>query len=1131
MLCRRVRRGLCQHCRNDLLSLFEHGFASSSTSTRVPRRQFHKTFAHLHPSRGISLRRFSSRHGLCNSRERSDPPPEQPSPDADSVAQVDPERREAIEHRPRIPRAGDLDQDDLEHTAQRVEEIAHDVWSTEKQGASENMEAAGGALDDRARDVLEDSRQDVQEIESLEEHRDELLDRIHWDSDFLQGRTDSDYGEEALQQDRDERLNRTQQDLDALADAASSDTAQGLKEDGTQNDLESRDPVEVMRDSDGSVEDVVREARQLHGEYLPEGVLSEEEFKSYQRLYGDPLEKVEGALDDNSPDAEEGKEVQELLDQEGQSIHHLSSLREYAREEQVPLTASEGDPSGIAKSLTERAMEVAEYIGGEVRAFKVDEVAEDEVAEKGHPLTVLGRFHTSPRTTFLPQETFVQPVQKILAEHSNKHVKEMSERLFGGPGLPDSPLTPRIGRILPQKAIPLDASQHGMGTMEANAYVSIIWPSTYAAVSSVLVETRKRLGSSWLRNLMTKEGGASVLDAGGGGVGILTWRDVITAEWNTLHSSDATPPPPPLGKSTVLTGADNLRYRAASLLENTTFLPRLPDYVHIRDGATLGDDRPAPQRKQFDVIIAPHTLWPLGEEWQRKQQVQNLWSLLNPDGGVLILIEKGVPRGFEVIAGARELLLSRYIATADSPSYESRLESSNEEGTVQKGKGMIIAPCTNHAPCPMYTVSGVSRGRKDYCSFQQRYIRPPFLQRILGAKDRNHDDVDFSYIAVQRGRDLQDAAATDESVVQGRDATDSAFRGYEGVTAPENVSRINPLTFPRLVFPPLKRPGHVTIDVCTPAGKIDRWTISKSFSRAAYSDARKASWGDLWALGAKTRVPRNLQLGGEKSKKSKSPNERMKTKAKGILERVKAEKRADQEMAAEMERAAADEDDDDIDFDAVEVLKEIEQERGQRAKPSEQRQEISQKRSVPASKAAEVGKKPLSSPPRAKTIEYHRIQPTTMKPAKESTVKPEAHQPNNTEAPPPTSDLTLAPSEVAAISDFRAESRLDSLRNLSMDRLSRRSDSAKVRMRRGENKFREPEKEAWRAKMERRKEKKREEKSERLERREMRFSKGRTEEDRGKTVGEKAGRGTETKKEDERVQRRDTVEDVWGFDE
>jgi ribosomal protein RSM22 (predicted rRNA methylase) len=846
-----------------------------------------------------------------------------------------------------------------------------------------------------------------------------------------------------------------------------------------QQETELPNLVEAMRDADGSVEEVVREARQLHGEYLPEGVLSEDEMKTYRRLYGDPAEEVEA--EEITAEVEESRDPHELLDQDGEAIayYKIGDGNVHGHEVTPPISAEV--EANNTKSIEQRTMEVAKLIGGEVRPYEVNRADEETAIERGHPLTVAGRFQTSPRTIFLPQETFVQPVQKILSEHSNKQVKEMSERLFGGPGLPDSPLTPRIGRILPQKAIPIDASQHAMGTMEANAYISTVWPSTYAAVSCVLVETRKRLGSSWLRDLITKEGGPSVLDAGAAGVGVLAWRDIVTAEWEALHSSDASPPPPPLGKSTVLTGADNLRHRAAALLDNTTFLPRLPDYVHVRDSATLSDDRPATQRKQFDVVIAPHTLWALGEDWQRKQQVQNLWSMLNPEGGVLILIEKGVPRGFEVIAGAREFLLSRYIATADSPTYESRLESSNEVGTVKKGKGLILAPCTNHAPCPMLPVPGISRGRKDYCSFQQRYIRPPFLQRVLGAKDRNHDDVDFSYVAVQKGRDLQDTSTTAEPVFQGKLATDSAFEGYEDATEPEEAAKVSHLTLPRLVFPPLKRPGHVTIDLCTPAGKIDRWTVSKSFSKTAYRDARKANWGDLWALGAKTRVPRNLQLGGEKSKRGKNQNERMMGKARDIYDRMQEDKMADREMEEEMEMAQNEEldailQDEHDDADAAEVLREIEMEKQQKmTEASKERTRIRSMKAPRGGRSISDIDKPTSPSELPGGLSKEDVGPF-----QEALARVMGAEPKHAAAPSSSHASTLSthegeqlsPEELATLSDFAAESRTDQLESVSANRLS--GMSANLRMKWGGNKFTEPGKERWRAKMEKRKAVKRE---------------------------------------------------------
>ncbi|KAJ2751086.1 cell wall biogenesis and architecture protein, partial [Coemansia pectinata] len=52
--------------------------------------------------------------------------------------------------------------------------------------------------------------------------------------------------------------------------------------------------------------------------------------------------------------------------------------------------------------------------------------------------------------------------------------------------------------------------------------------------------------------------------------------------------------------------------------------------------------------------------------------------------------------------------------------------------------------------------------------------------------------------------------------------------------------------WPRIILPPMKRKGHVVIDVSTVTGKVERWTFTKTHSKQAYRDARKASWGDLF---------------------------------------------------------------------------------------------------------------------------------------------------------------------------------------------------------------------------------------------------------------------------------------------
>ncbi|KAJ5266758.1 hypothetical protein N7478_009566 [Penicillium angulare] len=620
------------------------------------------------------------------------------------------------------------------------------------------------------------------------------------------------------------------------------------------------DPLsELMSTRDEHTVDTwVTMVRKQFGDTVPEGVLNEEEMQLYTSLYGEPI--IEEFFEEEEIIEEEENENDALLREDGEGgWEEVEYKEDVEAEDDTPVVYDmDNAPEEEETVAMQRTREVAEQLGGEVMLEQFENEAVPDSAPRTHPLTQLGKSQTDPSTIHLPKSSVTGPISVILSEFANKHIAETSHRLFGGPGLPHSTTTAPPRAQLPQLPIPLHAGQNNMGTMEANAYLAVLYPGIYASTLSVLVEVRKRLGTEWIRNLMSQEGGPNVLDASGGGAGILAWRDVLRAEYQTMvpdHPEDA---PIPYGRSTVLTGSDALRLRASAMLENTTFLPRLPDYLHIRDKPTLDDSRKAPKRKQYDVIIAPHSLLRIEEDYERKEYVQNLWALLNPNGGVLILLEKGRQKGFEAIAGAREMLLKRYIASPDSTEYNNFLESPNPNKTVTKEPGMIIAPCTNHSTCPMHNSAGPTKGRKDYCHFEQRYIRPAFLQRIMGAKDRNHEDLKYSYIAVQRGTDMRH----EQGIQQNAEAVDAAFEGFEDLEE-SSATKFHPLSLPRAVYPPMKRRGHVIFDLCTPAGKIERWTVPRSYSRQAYRDARKSNWGDLWALGAKTRIPRNLNLGAK----------------------------------------------------------------------------------------------------------------------------------------------------------------------------------------------------------------------------------------------------------------------------
>ncbi|KAJ5749806.1 hypothetical protein N7533_006834 [Penicillium manginii] len=676
-----------------------------------------------------------------------------------------------------------------------------------------------------------------------------------------------------------ERINENEDQMAQLMDELDlmegADNADGLEE-----------PL-ALGGEEYTLESWVQMVRQQCGDDVPDGALNDEELRLYISLYGEP--NIQRLADEGIPEDE--KDPDQLFREDGQGGWEEIEFEQSAEaHDDTPVVYDmDASPELDETAAMRRTREVAEQLGGEIMMEQFVNEAVPDSAPRSHPMTREGKFETEPGTINLPKKTVTGPISIILSEFSNKHIADTAHRLFGGPGLPNSTTTPPPRAQLPQLPIPISASQHHMGEMEANAYLAALYPVFLWKFESVS-------GTDWIRKLISQDGGPNVLDASGGGAGILAWRDIISAEYQLMvpdHPEDA---PVPYGRSTVLTGSDALRLRASAILDNTTFLPRLPDYLHVREKPTLDDSRAAPKRKQYDVIIAPHSLLGFEEEYQRKEYVENLWQLLNPDGGVLVLLEKGRQKGFECIAGAREMLLKRHIASPNSTEYENFLDSPDSSRTVKKESGMIVAPCTNHSTCPMHNSAGPTKGRKDYCHFEQRYIRPPFLQRIMGARDRNHEDIKFSYIAVQRGQDLRQQ----QNIQQNAEVTDAAFEGFEHLDEP--TSPFHPLSLPRAVYPPLKRRGHVIFDLCTPAGKIERWTVPRSYSRQAYRDARKSNWGDLWALGAKTRIPRKLNL-GEKHGEGK----------KERLARRAADKAASQEVDEEgdLER---DEEDDEEDY-------------------------------------------------------------------------------------------------------------------------------------------------------------------------------------------------------------------------
>ncbi|KAL7925863.1 mitochondrial small ribosomal subunit Rsm22 domain-containing protein [Trichoderma austrokoningii] len=658
------------------------------------------------------------------------------------------------------------------------------------------------------------------------------------------------------------------------------------------------------------IEKVVREAKQRFRDTLPKGYLSEEEYALYERLYGPPLRETapedvgipthadmgggqtlrptdEGTLLRQSEEGgfeevtyripprqgdkpETALEYDAAMEKVEEPLDYVDAVSRNPREREALQRLMQDFKTAQKQQLEDEIAAAKEEAETEQEAYEMEEEEEDSFPEseeipadaelemglgesrRFHAYTLDGRFHGSPVEISLPQSTFITPIRDLLDRTHLGHVKTAAEEAFGGQGLPTSPFTPEGRKNGQMGGVGLPPDQRHMTEIEADAFLAGYLPPSYASVASVLREVRKRLGSDWIKQRLQKDGsaGLSVLDAGAGGAGLVAWKQVLQAEWDLLREQGVVKGAQPPGRKTVIAGSDRLRHRLKSFLHNTTFLPRLPDYEHSGEmqGERLDAGDKPQTRKSYDLIIASHLFLKEKQDHYRQAVLNNLWTLLNKDGGVLIVIEKAHPRGFEAVAHVRDTLLKQFLLPQNGePSVST--EELNPTYHKEREPGHIIAPCTNHGTCPMYKEVGKSKGRKDYCYFNQRFTRPAFYTKMLGNSTNNQGDVEFSYVAIQRGR-----AKADQ--LPGWKSAELAFAGYEN-----SPDRPDMQTLPRMVLPPLKRKGHVTLDMCTSEGKIERWTVPKSYSKLAYHDARKSHWGDLWALGAKTRVSRSVRVG------------------------------------------------------------------------------------------------------------------------------------------------------------------------------------------------------------------------------------------------------------------------------
>ncbi|GAA5972347.1 hypothetical protein JCM8115_001262 [Rhodotorula mucilaginosa] len=413
------------------------------------------------------------------------------------------------------------------------------------------------------------------------------------------------------------------------------------------------------------------------------------------------------------------------------------------------------------------------------------------------------------------------------------------------------------------------------------AYLAGIMPAVYTSTLSVLEILQQRL-----ELLAKQEGGDSwqpdrLVDYGSG-TGSAAWafervfgvesESGARKEYVGFEMSR-----PMLELSSGLFGAIPLRHTDDGSTSGQMSSNRLDARAHHIQvpvaPTTLAKMQLAPNSyaDKRTIALAAFSLGDLGRS-SRKELVQAMW---HSGAEYMILIDRGTPRGSRMVIearnqllayGRREVHIARGVDVEDQVDLELHaagleivpegIEDAGEAKPVDLSLGShVIAPCPHDSPCPM---SGSVRG---FCHFSRRLQIPDFLQKTKGTK-RGEDDAKYSYVIVRRGQRLQpqeperpsafaemlaslDASQASSPSISGDGDKDESSVAVSAVgSAADRIDPVAELAWSRIVAPPSKGSGHVTLDMCASSGDIERHVISKRLGRQPYYDARKSAWGD-----------------------------------------------------------------------------------------------------------------------------------------------------------------------------------------------------------------------------------------------------------------------------------------------
>ncbi|GLB35731.1 putative mitochondrial small ribosomal subunit Rsm22 [Lyophyllum shimeji] len=395
---------------------------------------------------------------------------------------------------------------------------------------------------------------------------------------------------------------------------------------------------------------------------------------------------------------------------------------------------------------------------------------------------------------------------------------------------------------------------------DGTAFATVALPSHYSAILSVFDHIKRRLEPTWRVE--------RIIDWGAG-TGSGLWAALHAFQSPAASRSDTIVQDKQVSDSSVVTylGIDK-RDGLVSIGKRLFKGIDTGNLSMLWQKSFKADDQ-IPRSEGHDAIaLSAFMLTSLPTPQMRKALVKEMWE---SGAHVMVLIDHNTTAGFEAIAEARQVLLDMGRKEFEDPEADS--------WTVRGSH--VVAPCPHDGACPLHH-PGSSRL---VCGFSQRIQRPSFVRKTKHS-GIGHEDIEYSYVVIRRGprplptstnlgrvgevgrRELEkealsrapmkelklhsEHAALAGSPKDGASAVASEISVAEEKNEPstqvelEEALRLESYSWPRLVFPPLKKSGHIILDSCTAEGKIMRLTIPKSQGKQPFYDARKSSWGDMF---------------------------------------------------------------------------------------------------------------------------------------------------------------------------------------------------------------------------------------------------------------------------------------------